>query len=172
MGYATYEVTTAAGKAASIAARCSGQCIRGNPRFSVSMNPDGTVRSIRDKAVNRELVNAKGERPFNDLLRVEGPDASKVSYPVAAESSVKAGSADVGDHRLSRPFVIPAHTISIYEGFDRVELRNELDPTKMPFVGGNNNWHDSYYFAFPFNVSKDGLKVMRGNQRYFDRLPG
>jgi hypothetical protein len=41
----------------------------------------------------------------------------------------------------------------------------------MPFVGGNNNWHDSYYFAFPFNISKNGLKVMRGGQRYFDALP-
>jgi len=41
----------------------------------------------------------------------------------------------------------------------------------MPFVGGNNNWHDSYFFAFPFKVSKDNLKVKRGGQRWFDTLP-
>jgi hypothetical protein len=41
----------------------------------------------------------------------------------------------------------------------------------MPFVGGNNNWNDSYYFAFPFNVSKNGLKVKRGGQKWFDTLP-
>ncbi len=39
------------------------------------------------------------------------------------------------------------------------------------FAGGNNNWNDSYYFAFPFNVSTDGLKVIRGGQNGFDKLP-
>ena len=58
----------------------------------------------------------------------------------------------------------PLTRITIYNGLDRVELRNELDPDEMPFTGGNNNWHDSYYFAFPFNISKDGLKIMRGGQ--------
>ena len=61
--------------------------------------------------------------------------------------------------------------IALYDDLDRVEIHNELDPTKMPFPGGNNNWHDSYYFAFPFNISKTELKVMRGGQRWFDRLP-
>jgi len=52
-----------------------------------------------------------------------------------------------------------------------VEIHNELDGEKMPFIGGNNNWNDSYYFAFPFNVAKENLKVMRGGQKWFDRLP-
>jgi hypothetical protein len=51
------------------------------------MNPDGTMRSIRDKAAKREIVNASGERPFNDLAAVEGSVASVVTYPVSARSS-------------------------------------------------------------------------------------
>ena len=67
--------------------------------------------------------------------------------------------------------LFPLTRIALYDALDRVEIRNTLDPTRMPFPGGNNNWHDSYYFAFPFNISKDGLKVRRGGQRYFDTLP-
>lgn len=170
MGYATYEVTTAPGKPVSTLKTISGTSAE-NSRFAVALNRDGTIRSIRDKSSNRELVNTKGELPFNDLLRVEGPDGSKVSYPVAPTISVKKG-VQMTEITVNRErSLFPLTRIAIYNDLDRVELRNELDPTKMPFVGGNNNWHDSYYFAFPFNLSKDGLKIMRGGQRWFDRLP-
>lgn len=171
MGYATYEVTTASGKATTTLRSIPGTSVAANARFAVAMNPDGTVRSILDKSIGRELVNTNGERSFNDLVRVEGPDASKVSYPVAPRIVIRRGvqMSEIGIYRERSSF--PYTRIAIYDGLDRVELRNELDPTKMPFIGGNNNWHDSYYFAFPFNISKEGLKVMRGNQRYFDGLP-
>ena len=171
MGYATYEVTTASGEAASSLRQVPGRVTVENSRFAVAVNSDGTVRSIRDKSTGRELVNPNGERTFNDLLRVEGPDASKVSYPVKPRMQIKVGAqmSEITVYRDRSSF--PFTRISIYNDLDRVEIRNELDPAKMPFVGGNNNWHDSYYFAFPFNISKDGLKVMRGGQRWFDRLP-
>jgi len=41
----------------------------------------------------------------------------------------------------------------------------------LPFPGGSNNWSDNYYFSFPFSVSKDNLKIMRGGQKWFDTLP-
>jgi hypothetical protein len=171
MGYAVYEVTSAPGKAASTLRQIPGGVTAENTRFAVAMNRDGTVRSIRDKSINRELINKNGELSFNELLRVEGPDASEVWYPATPKIQVKKGlqMTEIAVYRDRSSF--PMTRVRIHEGLDHVELRNELDPTKFPFVGGNNNWHDSYYFAFPFNVSKDGLKVMRGNQRYFDRLP-
>ncbi len=170
MGYATYAVTTAAGRPATTLRAVPGNSAD-NGNFSVWLNPDGTIRSIRDKSANRELVNPNGERPFNDLLRVEGPDASKVSYPVAPKIRVRKG-VQMTEITVDRErSLFPLTRITIYNGHDQVKVRNELDTTKMPFVGGNNNWHDSYYFAFPFNIPKDGLKVMRGGQRWFDRLP-
>jgi hypothetical protein len=170
MGYATFAVATAPGRATSTLRPVAGTSAE-NARFAVALSPDGTIRGIRDKSSNRELVNSSGQRPFNDLLRVEGPDASRVSYPVAPRITVRKGvqMTEISVERESSSF--PLTRIAIYDNLDRLELHNELDPTKMPFVGGNNNWHDSYYFAFPFNVSKDGLKVMRGGQRWFDRLP-
>jgi hypothetical protein len=170
MGYVSYQVTIAVGRAVSSLRNVLGNSTE-NTRFSVSLNPNGTIRSIRDKRANRELVNANGELPFNELLRVEGPDASKVVYPVAPRISVRKG-AQMTEITVSREgSLFPTTKITLFDGLDRVELRDELDPEKMPFVGGNNNWHDSYYFAFPFNVSKNGLKVMRGGQRWFDSLP-
>jgi hypothetical protein len=170
MGYTTFDVSTAPGKSMATLRSVAGSAVE-NARFAVAMNPDGTIRSIRDKSVNRELVNLNGERHFNDLLRVEGPDGSKVSYPVAPKISIRRGvqMTEISVHRERSSF--PVTRIAIYNDLDRVEIHNELDPTKMPFIGGNNNWHDSYYFAFPFNISKDELKIMRGGQRWFDRLP-
>ena len=170
MGYVAYQVSTVAGKTISSLRSVPGKSAD-NANFSVSLNPNGTIRSIRDKRANRELVNANGELPFNELLRVEGPDASKVAYPVAPKISVRKGVQMTEISVLREGSAFPSTEIAIFDGLDRVELRNELDPSKFPFVGGSNNWHDSYYFAFPVNVSSNGLKVMRGGQRWFDSLP-
>ncbi|HTK37592.1 MAG TPA: hypothetical protein VL325_03790, partial [Pyrinomonadaceae bacterium] len=169
-GYKTYEVTTAPGKAVSTLIE-SGSDTAENANFQIKMRADGNVQSIFDSRANREIVNDKGELPFNDLLRVEGQEASKVAYPIAPQVSVRKGK------QMSQILVrrdrslYPLTTLTIYDGINRVDLHNELDGAKMPFVGGNNNWNDSYYFAFPFNVSKDGLKVKRGGQKWFDTLP-
>ena len=170
MGYAAFQVITAPGRSVTTL-RSTSALTAANGRFVVGLNPDGTIKSIRDNATNRSLVNADAELAFNDLLRVEGPEASKVSYPVRPKITAKNGSV-ISEITVERPrSAFPLTRLTIYRDLDRVDLRNELDPTKFPFVGGSNNWHDSYYFAFPFNVSKDGLKVMRGGQRWFDRLP-
>ncbi|HKP70393.1 MAG TPA: glycosyl hydrolase-related protein, partial [Pyrinomonadaceae bacterium] len=170
MGYATYDVRTIGGRAATTL-RYFGKPQADSPRFAISFNLDGTIASIRDKTTNRELVNKNGELPFNELLRVEGPDASKVSYPVKPRVSVSRGQ-QMTEIRIHRNLsLFPLTKIKIYDELDQVEIENVLDPTKFPFVGGNNNWHDSYYFAFPLNVPKENLKVIRGGQRWFDRLP-
>ena len=170
MGYATYEIATVPGKPASTLKPVPGTAANSS-RFSVQVDPNGTVRSIRDKSANRLLVNASGERPFNDLLRVEGPEASVVTYPVAAKITVRKGS-QITEVRVERErSSFPLSRVTVFNDLDRVELRNELDPKLFPFPGGGGNWSDSYYFAFPFNVSKNGLQVMRGGHRWFDRLP-
>ncbi|MEP7213325.1 MAG: glycosyl hydrolase-related protein [Acidobacteriota bacterium] len=169
-GYSTYEITTAAGKAASTLVSASGSAAQ-NRKFAVKMRSDGNIESIRDLAANREIVNNGGERPFNDLLRVEGSDASTVAYPLPPHVTVAKGVKMTQISVRRERSVFPLTTVTIYDYLDRVEIHNELDPAYVNFVGGNNNWNDSYYFAFPFNVSKDGLKVMRGGQKWFDRLP-
>ena len=170
LGYAAYSVTASPGKVISTLRLIPGAAAE-NARFSVRMNADGTVRSIRDKSADRELVNSSGERPFNDLLRVEGSDASKVLYPVEQKVSVRQGTLMTEITVVRERSSFPLTRITLFNDLDRVEIRNELEPDEFPFVGGNHNWNDSYYFAFPFNLSKEGLKVLRGGHRWFDRLP-
>jgi hypothetical protein len=169
LGYKTFQITAAAGKTATTLRSMPGTAAS-NSQFSVMARADGTISNIRDITQNKELVNNNGQLPFNDLLRVEGSDASKVLYPIASKITVRKGKVVtelVIDRERSS---FPTTVITLYNGIDRVELRNELDPAKFPFVGGSNNWSDSYYFAFPFNISKD-FKVMRGGQKWFDTLP-
>jgi len=65
----------------------------------------------------------------------------------------------------------PLTVIRIYDDLDRAEISNTLDGELMPFPGGDNNWNDSYYFAYPFAISPNNLKVLRHGQKWFDRLP-
>jgi alpha-mannosidase len=169
LGYKTFEITTAPGKPVTTLRSIPG-ITASNSHVSVTVRADGTISSIRDFAQNKELVNNNGQLPFNDLLRVEGSDASKVLYPISPKVFVRKGTlmTQLVVERDRSSF--PTTVVTIYNGVDRVELENELDPTKFPFVGGGNNWSDSYYFAFPFNISKD-FKIMRGGQKWFDTLP-
>ena len=171
IGYKTYEITTAAGNPVSSLKEDTGKTEIENDNFQIQLHADGNIQSIYDLKQKREIVNNQGELPFNELLRIEGQDASKVNYPLAPEISVKKGEQMTQIVVRRNRSVYPLTTVTIYDGLDRVDLHNELDADKMPFAGGNNNWNDAYYFAFPFNVSANNLKVKRGGQKWFDTLP-
>lgn len=170
-GYKTFEITTAPGKMVSTLKEDSGKTEARNRNFQIKMRADGNVQSIFDIKANREIVNDKGELPFNELLRVEGSDASKLVYPFAPKITVEKGEQMTQITVERERSAYPLTVMTIYDDLDRVEIHNELDADQIPFVGGNKNWNDSYYFAFPFNVSKDNLKVKRGGQKWFDTLP-
>lgn len=170
-GYKTYEITTETGRNVSTLKTDNSEREAKNRNFQIRMRQDGSVQSIKDLRTNREIVSDKGELPFNELLRVEGSDASRISYPLAPQISVKKG-AQMSQILVWRErSVFPETRLTIYDDLDYVELHNELDADKMSFAGGNNNWNDSYYFVFPFNVSAVNLKVKRGGQKWFDTLP-
>jgi alpha-mannosidase len=169
LGYRSFEIFTAAGKPISTLRAAAGNSIS-NARYSVTARTDGTISSIRDRVQNKELVNNNGELPFNELLRVEGVEASKVLYPISPKITIRRGNVLTELVITRERSSFPTTKITLLDGIDRVELRNELDPSTFPFVGGSNNWSDSYYFAFPFNISKD-FKIMRGGQKWFDTLP-
>ena len=170
-GYKIYEITTEAGRQISTLKTDENQTEISNQNFRIKMRPDGNVESIKNLATAREIVNNSGELPFNELLRVEGSDASRISYQFAPKFTVKRGEQMTQILVERARSAYPLTILTIYQNLDRVEIHNELDAEKMPFVGGSNNWHDSYYFAFPLNLSKDNLKIKRGGQKWFDTLP-
>ncbi|MBX7172257.1 MAG: hypothetical protein K1X72_14925 [Pyrinomonadaceae bacterium] len=170
-GYKTFAISSEIGANSSTLKTDENERESKNKSFSVKLREDGNIESIRDIRTNREIVNNKGELPFNELLRVEGQDASRVTYPISPKISVKKGKQMTQIVVKRERSIFPETTLTIYDELDRVEIHNELDGAKMPFVGGDNNWNDSYYFAFPFNVSAQNLKVKRGGQKWFDTLP-
>jgi hypothetical protein len=171
LGYKTFLIKTEPGRnLPTFKSDADGTEIE-NTNFRVRVHSDGNIQSVFDKIEQREIVNSSGEMRFNELLRVEGPDASKIDYPFAPQISTREGEMMAQILIERKRSAYPLTVVTLYENTGRVDIRNELDPAKIPFVGGNNNWHDSYYFAFPFDVSKDGLKVKRGGQKWFDTLP-
>jgi len=118
----------------------------------------------------REIVNDKGELPFNQLLRVEGNEPSNLAMPLPPKINIKRGAGLTRVTVTRERSAFPLTTFTIYDDLDRVEIHNEIEAKRLPFAGGKS-WHDSYYFAFPFALSAQHLKVLRGGQKWFDRLP-
>jgi hypothetical protein len=169
LGYATFHVEVAAGAPVSTLRDVRGTAAE-NGRFRVRVGSDGAIQSIMTLPDGRELVNARGELPFNHLLRIEGQEPSSLPFPVEPQITVKRG-ARVSRITIARPrSAFPLTNLTLYDDLDRIDLRNEIDTSRLPFAGGRS-WHDSYYFAFPFALDAPGLTVLRGGQKWFDRLP-
>jgi len=170
VGYSTFQVETTKGEMVTTLRDVPATRRVENRQFRLQFRPDGNVQSIIALRSGQEIVNDKAELPFNQLLRVEGPEPSVLAMPIPATITIKRGT------HLTRVTVrrersaFPVTTFTIHDDLDRVEIHNEIDSSKLPFAGGKN-WHDSYYFAFPFAVGTQNLKVLRGGQKWFDRLP-
>lgn len=171
LGYGTFEIETTAGANVSTLREDKGKTEISNANFRLRMRADGNVESIYDLKAKREIVNNRGETPFNQFLRVEGSQGSRLPQNFAAEISVQKGE-QMTRIVVRRPRAANDLTVlTLYDDLERVEIHNEIDRSILSFPGGAKNWNDSYYFAFPFAISKENLKIMRGGQKWFDTLP-
>jgi hypothetical protein len=170
VGYSMFQVETAKGEMVSTLRDIPAATRVENQHFRLQLRPDGNVQSLVAVRSGREIVNEKGELPFNQLLRVEGNEPSVLAMPLPATIRVRRGTHLTRVTVTRERSAFPLTTFTIYNDLDRVEIHNEIDANRLPFAGGKS-WHDSYYFAFPFALSAQNLKVLRGGQKWFDRLP-
>ena len=170
LGYSTYQVETAKGEMVSTLRGVPAAARVENRNFRLQLRPDGNVQSLIALRSGREIVNDKGELPFNQLLRVEGNEPSNLAMPLPPKINIKRGAGLTRVTVTRERSAFPLTTFTIYDDLDRVDIHNEIDTNQLPFAGGKN-WHDSYYFAFPFALNAQNLKVLRGGQKWFDRLP-
>jgi len=170
VGYAMFQLETAPGQMVSTLRDVPAGSQAENRHFRLRFHPDGSVQSIIALRSGQEIVNDKGELPFNQLLRVEGQEPSAIALPIPPVVKIKRGVRMTRVTITRERSAFPLTTFTIYDDLDRVELHNEIDSARLPFAGGKS-WHDSYYFAFPFAVGTQDLKVLRGGQKWFDRLP-
>ncbi|HLE63748.1 MAG TPA: hypothetical protein VI750_11430, partial [Pyrinomonadaceae bacterium] len=170
IGHAMFQLETAPGQMVSTLRDVPAVSQIENKHFRLRFRPDSSVQSIIALRSGQEVVNEKGELPFNHLLRVEGHEPSVIALPIPPVVKIKRGVRMTRVTITRERSAFPVTTFTIHDDLDRVELHNEIDSTRLPFAGGKG-WHDSYYFAFPFAVGSQGLKVLRGGQKWFDRLP-
>ena len=62
--------------------RCAAKSLAENSQFRLRFHPDGRVQSIVVVRSGQEIVNDKGELPFNQLLRIEGQEPSIIASPI------------------------------------------------------------------------------------------
>jgi hypothetical protein len=170
IGYSMFEVETTKGEMVSTLRDVATSTRVENRKFRLQLRSDGNVQSIVALRSGQEIVNDKGELPFNQLLRVEGNDPSVLAMPLPPAIRIKRGVSLTRVTITRNRSAFPLTTFTIYDDLDRLDIHNEIDTNQLPFAGGKS-WHDSYYFAFPFALSAQNLKVLRGGQKWFDRLP-
>jgi hypothetical protein len=170
IGYSMFQVETAKGEMVSTLRDVAASSRVENRNFRLQLRPDGNVQSIIALRSGKEIVNDKGELPFNQLLRVEGNEPSILATPLPPKIKIKRGAILTRVTVTRDRSAFPLTTFTIYDDLDRLDIHNEIDNKQLPFAGGKS-WHDSYYFAFPFALSAQNLKVLRGGQKWFDRLP-
>lgn len=170
VGYSTFEIETAKGEMVSTLRDVPAATRVENRNFRLQLRTDGNVQSIVALRSGLEIVNDKGELPFNHLLRVEGHEPSILAMPLAPAIHIRRGTHLTRVTVTRERSAYPLTTFTIYNDLGRVDIHNEIDANRLPFAGGKS-WHDSYYFAFPFALGAQNLKVLRGGQKWFDKLP-
>lgn len=134
---------------------------------------DGNLTSLvaLGSQTQRELVNARGLQRFDALQRTRGEAPASVPMPAFPQVVVERG--QILDRivitRERSPY--ERSIITLYHDLDRVDIRNEIDATALPFAGSSTAWHDAYYFAFPFALDPKTLAVYSEGQRGFRHLP-
>jgi hypothetical protein len=140
-----------------------------NQFFRIKINSrTGTIKSIWDKEMKRELVNTNLSYQFNQLVYVhkngreslkgfEHSPTSAVLHPGEA-GAVEAGFVTEIDDQKTGAHI--NQKVILYSGIKRIDIINELDHVRVLF---STNWSDRYrdnlYYAFPLNVDPCQFRV-------------
>jgi alpha-mannosidase len=164
VGYKVYELR-AAHTAAPALQRTTSTTIE-SPFYRVELDPaSGSIRSIYDQELNRELVNTQSSWRFGQYLYVTGGDqepnsilqyravsprpelythAAKDGRVISVEQTPWGWRAELASSTENTPEI---HTeIRVYKGEKKIELTQEID--KKPELK-----KEAVYFAFPFAMT-------------------
>ena len=170
LGYQTYLIEVAPGQPKSPWREVAGSLLAEGKYFKLRMGRDGSVESILERSTERELVNWKGQLPFNSLLRVQGSEPAPLPLPVEPEIHVKHGTALLRIEVTRARSAFPFSQITLYDSIPRIDIRNEIDGSRLPFA---TSWtgQNSYFFSYPFDLDPQTLVVMPEGHKGFLKLP-
>ncbi len=108
---------------------------------------DGAIRHLIDRAAGREIVNQAAPDAFNQLVQVQGLARVKTPQSLISFHTTRGPVYDA--LTVVRPgSVEPVTEYRLYHAVKRLEIRNELDHSRMP-VGADSGKAQNYEFAFP-----------------------
>jgi len=124
-----------------------------NAQYQIEIRElDGVISSIVDKNSGKEIVNQSASKGWNELMR----------WTLLYEQPMALGKAEitVDSGPVSQRIIVkrpgsmwPETWINLYHALPRIEMSNQLDRSKMPFVA-QTGLADYYSILFPFNYSE------------------
>jgi len=158
MGYAVLPLSE--GKKADVSEQsCRESPVIENDFYRLAFATDGTMKSLFDKALNRELLDASAPYRCNQFVYTR--DANKTfSSPSGARFTVETsplGQTVVArmDDPASGAAIEQRVTLSAEE--KRIDIDNRLH--HVAGLAGTNRWYRFGYYAFPFAVPNPEFRV-------------
>jgi hypothetical protein len=167
LGYKTYILET--GGPVKAASSSASTTHLENSFYRLRIRPaDGAILSIFDKSLNRELVDSTAGKALNQLLRWTPSDNLPVG--LGKVTLTRDGGPIFDRIVIHRPDTFwPATEIRLYHAIKRIEIANQLDRDKMPFVA-SNQIGEYYSFNFPF-LFKGSSQVWLEDGIGYHRIP-
>lgn len=170
MGYKTYRLVPSEKGEVFSSNISTGKATLENRFFKITLNPEtGTVESIYDKELQREIVDEKISHRFNQLI-ARWAKNGKEKYPenVVIREGKKGpiyGSIIVSGKVIGCPQTI--QEIILYNKIKRIDLKNRILRDSTPLL--------EIYFAFPFSVENPRFRFEGANsviEPLKDQFPG
>ena len=158
LGYAVLPLSEG-GAATATEQPCMEPPVIENDFYRLAFATDGAIKSLFDKALNRELLDASAPYRCNQFVYTR--DANKTfASPSAARLTVETsplGQTVVArmDDPVSGAAIEQRVTLPAYE--KRVDIDNRLN--HVSGLAGTNRWYRFGYYAFPFAVSNAEFRV-------------
>ncbi len=141
-----------------------------NRFFKVTLNPQsGTIKSIHDKELNREIVDKHAQHQLNQFIarwvesgEEESPSSSEISK---GQDGAVYGSLVVAGDGAGCPQ--RTQEIVLYDRIKRIDIRNRLLKDSTPLL--------EIYFAFPFSMEPPNFRFEGSNsviEPLVDQFPG
>ena len=164
VGYKVYEIREGIATQASGAPTANGSTIE-NANYRVTVAGDGAITSLVDKTRgNRELVRNIGGKVINDL-------GGNRSGTVVVEN---AGSVSVTLRATSNSPVPHTTRVTLYNGIDRVDIRNEITANFSDLktwshslnINSPDTWHEEVGAVIRAKLTTAGGHYYPKNARY------
>lgn len=140
-----------------------------NQFYRIKFNPQtGTIQSIWDKEMKRELVNTNLSYQFNQMVYVhkngheslegfEYSPSNALLHPGNSGAVESSFLAEIDDAKTGARI---NQKVVLYNDLKRIDIIDELDHVSVLF---STNWHDRYkdniYYAFPLNINSCQFRV-------------